>query len=72
MPQLDAWISYESWHYRLKDTTDLVRLPVRGKLCRGTPVVVTETTDNRHLAEDFVKFLQTAQTHRVFRKWGWK
>lgn len=72
MPQLDAWITYESWHYRLKDATDLVRLPVREKLYRGTPIVVTETTDNRRLAEAFVKFVETAEAHSVFRKWGWK
>lgn len=72
MPELDAWITYESWHYRLKDTTDLVRLPARSKIYRGTPVVVTKLAENQGLAQDFVKFMQSAEGHKIFQKWGWK
>ena len=72
MPELDAWITYESWHNRMKDTTSLVRLPLREKLYRGTPIAITSITDERELAQEFVKFLQSGQGHAVFRKWGWK
>ena len=71
MPELDAWITYESWHNRLKDTTSLVR-PLRERLYRGTPIAITSITDERELAQQFVKFLQSEQGHAVFQKWGWK
>lgn len=68
----DAWITYESWHYRLKDSTDLVKLPEREKIYRGTPITVTKITKNRELAEEFIKFLQSDPAHAIFQKWGWK
>ncbi len=72
MPELDAWITYESWHYRLKDTTDLVRLPGRSKIYRGTPVVVSKIAENPRLARDFIEFMQSAEGHKIFQKWGWR
>jgi accessory colonization factor AcfC len=72
MPELDAWISYESWHLRLKDTTDLVKFPQSEKIYRGTPVTVSKITKSRKLAEEFIEFLQSERAHAVFRKWGWR
>lgn len=72
MPELDAWITYESWHYRLKEQTDLVRLPKEGNLYRGTPIAATTISKNKELANQFIDFLKTEQCHEAFRKWGWK
>ena len=72
MPELDAWISYESWHYRLTDVTSLVRMPFRERIYRGTPIAITSITDDRALAQEFVRFLQSSEGHAVFRKWGWR
>jgi len=72
LPQLDAWISYESWHLRLKDTTDLVRLPLRDRLYRGTPIAITKISKNRAQVAAFVAYLKSPAGHRVFQKWGWK
>lgn len=72
MPELDAWITYESWHYRLKDETDLVSLPPSEKIYRGTPIAITKTAENTAIAQEFVKFLQSAEGHRIFQKWGWR
>ncbi len=33
--KLDAWITYESWHYRLADVTDLVQLLRKTSSMRG-------------------------------------
>jgi len=71
MPELDAWITYESWHYRLKEITDLVRLPEKQRLYRGTPIAITSISKNRDLAQKFIDFLKTAKAHAVFQKWGW-
>lgn len=72
VPQIDAWISYESWHLRLKDTTDLVRLPARDRLYRGTPIALTKISKNRAQAAAFVAYLKSPAGHRIFQKWGWK
>lgn len=72
MPELDAWITYESWHYRLKDETDLVSLPPSEKIYRGTPIAITKTAENTWIAQEFVKFLQSAEGHGIFQKWGWR
>lgn len=72
VPEIDAWITYESWHYRLKDITDLVQLPEQERLYRGTPIALTSFSKNKALARQFIDFLKTDQVHQVFQKWGWK
>lgn len=71
-PELDAWITYESWYYRLKDTMDLVELPKKDKLYRGTPIVIAKTADNKETAQQFISYLKTEKAHAVFKKWGWQ
>ncbi|MEK4030386.1 extracellular solute-binding protein [Pseudobacillus sp. FSL P4-0506] len=68
----DAWITYESWHYRLKDATDLIQLPEQDKLYRGTPISMAKRADNRKEARLFINYLKTEESHQVFQKWGWK
>jgi accessory colonization factor AcfC len=72
MPELDAWITFESWHYRLKDLTDLVPLPEKERIFRGTPIAITKISRNKVLAQRFIDFLRTRDAHVVFQKWGWK
>ena len=69
---LDAWITFESWHYRLEDVTDLVRLPKEERIYRGTPVVSTHFYKNKEKARLFIDFLKTEQCHAIFQKWGWE
>ncbi|MFG0216968.1 substrate-binding domain-containing protein [Brevibacillus porteri] len=69
---LDAWITYESWHYRLQDVTDLVELPEEEKLYRGTPIALTKITDQKKEAQQFIDYLRTEESHQIFQKWGWK
>ncbi|MGM0924702.1 MAG: extracellular solute-binding protein [Bacillota bacterium] len=68
----DAWITYESWHYRLQDVTDLVQIPEEDKLYRGTPISITSDSDNKKKAKLFINYLKTEDSHQVFQKWGWK
>ncbi|KAB7707869.1 extracellular solute-binding protein [Bacillus aerolatus] len=68
----DAWITYESWHYRLKDVTELVQLPEEDKLYRGTPISMTSKSDSKKEARKFIQYLKTEKSHQVFQKWGWK
>jgi len=71
MPELEAWITFESWHYRLKEDTELVEMPRARKIYRGTPIAITTTSKQRDLAQQFIAFLRTDPAHTVFKKWGW-
>jgi accessory colonization factor AcfC len=71
MPELDAWIIFESWHYRLKDVTDLVRLPEAQRVYRGTPIAITSISGEKVLARDFIRWLKGAEGREIFMKWGW-
>ena len=71
-PKLDAWVTFESWQYRLDETADLVRLPEAQQVYRATQIAIAKAAPNRALAEKFIAFLQSDQGHVVFQKWGWK
>lgn len=72
VPEIDAWINFESWQLRLPELTDLVRLPEQEKIYRGTPIAATRISKNRDQALEFIRFLATEPAHDVFRKWGWR
>ncbi len=68
----DAWITFASWHYRLKDITTLVKIPIAHTVYRGTPISVTTITNHKNEALQFLKYLQSAEAHKTFIKWGWE
>lgn len=68
----DAWINYESWHYRLKDITGFVKIPNKINVYRGTPIAITSISKKRELSQKFIQFMQSTEGHSVFKKWGWK
>lgn len=68
----DAWISYASWHNRLKETTSLVKIPKKQTLFRGTPVAIAAITDQRESALAFIAFMKSPAGHAIFKKWGWE
>lgn len=71
-PGYDAWIIYASWHYRLKDHTQLVKIAASETVYRGTPIAITTFTDQRDEAKKFISFMQTSSVHDIFKKWGWE
>lgn len=71
-PELDAWVTYESWAKRLPATTTLVQLPSSGRMYRGTPIAITARSENTEQAAAFIRFLKTPQAHAIFVKWGWR
>ncbi|HEU4382832.1 MAG TPA: substrate-binding domain-containing protein [Anaeromyxobacteraceae bacterium] len=71
-PELDAWITFASWHDRLRDEADLVEFPQSERLYRGTPAVLLSRTEQRALALAFLEFLRSEECHAVFRAAGWR
>lgn len=68
----DAWITFASWHNRLKDVTTLVKISPSQTVYRGTPIAVTTITDQKDVALKYIKYLQSIEAHKVFIKWGWE
>jgi accessory colonization factor AcfC len=68
---IDAWLTYASWYYRLKDIASLVTISPHKNIRRGTPIAITEKTNQKELADRFVRFLSTPEAKRIFIKWGW-
>lgn len=68
----DAWICYASWHFRLPDVTDLVQIPKKQTVYRGTPIAISALTDQKEVASDFISFMKSPAGHAVFKKWGWE
>ena len=68
----DAWITYASWHNRLEGITQMIKIPERFNVFRGTPVVLSTITRHKKEALGFIKFMQSSKGHHIFKKWGWK
>lgn len=68
----DAIIIFSSWYYRLKDVSQLIKIPPAQTVYRGTPVAITTITNQKREAQQFIHFLLSAQGHSIFKKWGWE
>ena len=71
-PDIDAWISFASWHERLKDETDVVPLDSSIVLYRGTPIAIASATKHRALSAAWIAYLESPEAHEIFRRWGWR
>jgi accessory colonization factor AcfC len=72
IPDVDAWVTFETWCVAANGTADFVPLSATTGSTRPTVVAVTCGTRRRAQAVEFVTFLQSPMAHEVFRKWGWR
>lgn len=68
----DAIIIYASWYYKLKDVSQLVKIPAGQTVYRGTPVAITTISNQKKEAQQFIRFLLSEEGHAIFKKWGWE
>ncbi len=71
-PDLDAWITYESWHNRLPGTTTLVRLPPGQRLYRGTPIAIAQRSQYKARDAALLDELRSQACHEIFIQQGWR
>jgi len=71
VPELDAWITYKSWHFVLSGESEFIPLSLEGAL-RSTPVAIIAGTKKKKLAETFIQFLQSEKGHAIFQSRGWE
>jgi accessory colonization factor AcfC len=69
--ELDAWVTYKSWHVSLEGESDFVELPGDQAL-RFTPVAMTRKTPYRHEAKKFFAFLKSPEAREIFVAHGWE
>lgn len=70
-PELDAWITYKSWHYHLREHTDFIEFTGKNAL-RFTPMALTHRTPHRKEAQAFIKFLKSEPARQIFVEHGWE
>lgn len=70
-PQIDAWVTYKSWHTLISDDSDFIEISGDGAL-RHTPVALTNRTTYEKEAMDFISFLKSDEARLVFAKHGWE
>ena len=68
----DAVIIFASWYLRLKDVSQLIKIPVAQTVYRGTPIAITAITNKKDKAQQFIQFLKSNDGHAIFKKWGWE
>lgn len=72
LPELDAWITYKSWYFVLREETEFIPLTSVSGSLRPTPVAITAWTRKKNLAQDFILFLESEAAHAIFQKRGWE
>ncbi len=70
-PELDAWVTYESWHVWLEEESEFIEFPCNHAL-RFTPVALTKRTPHRETAKQFIGFLKTPEIRQKFQEHGWE
>jgi accessory colonization factor AcfC len=69
-PEIDAWVTYKTWHLTLQEESDFVEIPGDDGL-RFTPVALTQRSFKRQEAIQFIAFLKSEEARRVFEQHGW-
>lgn len=70
-PELDAWVTYKSWHVWLEEESDFVEIS-GDRALRFTPVALTRRTPHREAASQFITFLKSPEARRIFVEHGWE
>lgn len=69
-PEIDAWVTYKTWHKELEEESDFIEIPGDGAL-RYTPIALTSGTTNRQEAIKFISFLKSPEARKIFEEHGW-
>jgi accessory colonization factor AcfC len=69
-PRIDAWVTYKTWHLTLQEESDFIEIP--GEIgVRFTPMALTQRTQNKEEANQFIAFLKSTRARQIFEQHGW-
>jgi accessory colonization factor AcfC len=72
LQELDAWITYKSWHFVLSRESEFIPLTSDSGSLRPTPIAITAWTKKKDLAQAFILFLQSEAGYTIFQRRGWE
>jgi len=68
---IDAWITWNTWHIPLRDRARLVPVSRTYRVLRQCSIALTERGKAKPLATEFIKFLDSPEAGSIFDTWGW-
>ena len=70
-PDIDAWITWNTWHIPLRGRAELVPVSKPYRVLRTCSAALTERGKNKPYAAEFIKFLTSPEAAAIFDTWGW-
>ena len=71
-PDIDVWLIWNIWQVANPKLADVVPIEPDYAIYRDTGVGLTTQGAAKPMAKQFVKFLQSDEGSRIFKKWGWQ
>jgi len=71
-PDIDVWLIWNIWQVANPKLADVVPIEPDYAIYRDTGVGLTTQGAAKPIAKQFVKFLQSEEGSRIFKKWGWQ
>lgn len=70
-PDLDAWVTYKSWHALISEDAEFIEIPDDQAL-RYTPIALTSRTTYSQESAEFINFLKSDEARLIFAEHGWE
>lgn len=68
---LDAWLIWNIWQLSNPSLAEIVPVDEAHQIYRDCGIGLTTRGRSRSEAREFIRFLQSPEGARIFRKWGW-
>jgi accessory colonization factor AcfC len=69
--ELDAWLTWVIWAVSDPTMADVVPIGDEYVIYRDCGIALTHQGKAKALAQNFIEFLESAESAKVFEKWGW-
>ena len=70
-PDIDAWITWNTWHIPLRGRAELVPVSKSYRVLRTCSIALTERGKGKPSAMEFIKYLSSTEAAPIFNTWGW-
>jgi accessory colonization factor AcfC len=70
-PEIDAWITWNTWHIPLRGRAELVPVSKPYRVLRTCSIALTARGKAKPSAAAFIEFLKSEEAAGIFDTWGW-
>lgn len=67
----DAWLIWTIWQKESPASADLINIEPEHTIYRSCGIAITNRSEQKALAKEFVDFILSSEGKRIFVKWGW-